>query len=402
MIPSTFPLNEIQRQVAVEKYKLLDTLPEESYDSITKLMAFICGTPISLITLLDKDRNFLKSHYGVPFAESPRDISFCGHAINSDQPLTIVEDSRKDERFFDNPLVTEHNAIFYAGAPLIDSKGYKLGTLCVFDSKPRTLSEDQKEALLALSKQVISLFEQRYQNFKLEATQQTLKSRNENLKKFAAIVSHDLKSPLANIVLLTELLQSENKNNFSKDSIEYLDILKESSLSLSEYIEGLLDFYRSDDIAKQKNSRFLLSEIVYEVKKMCSHKDAIEITIPENDLVISTNKPALTQILINLITNAIKYNNKEEVIIIIDAKETDRAYDFSISDNGIGMKPEFLNGIFDLFETLGVKDRYGNLGTGIGLATIKKIITTLGGDISVSSILDKGSTFKFQLPKSLI
>ncbi len=401
MILSTFPLNETQRQVAVEKYKLLDTLPEESYDSITKLMAFICGTPISLITLLDKDRNFLKSHYGVPFSESPRDISFCGHAINSDQPLTIIEDSRKDERFFDNPLVTEHNAIFYAGATLIDSKGYKLGTLCVFDSKPRTLSKDQKEALLALSKQVISLFEQRYQNFKLEETQQTLKSRNENLKKFAAIVSHDLKSPLANIVLLTELLQSENKNNFSKDSIEYLDILKESSLSLSEYIEGLLDFYRSDDIAKQQKSRFLLSEIVYEAKKICSQKDSVEITIPENDLVISTNKTALTQVFINLVTNAVKYNNKEEISIIIDAKETDKAYHFSISDNGIGMKSELISEIFDLFKTLGVKDRYGNSGTGIGLATIKKIITTLGGDISVSSIINEGSTFKFHLPKTL-
>ena len=120
MIAPDFPDNEIQRQTAVEKYMLLDTLPEDCYDNITALMAYVCETPISLVTLLDKKRNFLKSHHGIPFNEFPREISFCGHAINSDDMITIVEDARLDKRFVDNPLVTEYQAIFYAGVPLID------------------------------------------------------------------------------------------------------------------------------------------------------------------------------------------------------------------------------------------------------------------------------------------
>ncbi|WP_313791375.1 GAF domain-containing protein [Lacinutrix neustonica] len=94
-----------------------------------------------MVTLLDVDKNFLKSHYGVPFNDSPRDISFCGHAILTDDDIFIVEDSRKDKRFSDNPLVKDHNAIFYAGAPLVNAEGYKLGTLCVFDTKPRQITE---------------------------------------------------------------------------------------------------------------------------------------------------------------------------------------------------------------------------------------------------------------------
>jgi len=184
MIKPRTPKNEKQRQIAVEKYELLDTLPEEGYDNITSLVSYICDAPISLISLLDNDRNFLKSNHGVSFNESPRDLSFCGHAINSDDPITIIEDSRKDERFQDNPLVEKHQAIFYAGAPLIDSDGFKLGTLCVYDTKPKKLGEQQKKALLNMSKQVVSLFEQRYQNLKLAKLKDELEKRNKDLKKF--------------------------------------------------------------------------------------------------------------------------------------------------------------------------------------------------------------------------
>jgi len=91
MIEPEFPENEQQRQLAVERYDILDTMPEASFDNITSLMSQISGAPISLITMLDNDRNYLKSHHGVPFSESPRDISFCGHAINAPEGIMIVE-----------------------------------------------------------------------------------------------------------------------------------------------------------------------------------------------------------------------------------------------------------------------------------------------------------------------
>ena len=150
MIKPGFPKNELERVSCVKKYDLLDTLPESDFDNITSLVATICDVPISLITLLDTDRNFFKSHHGVDIQESPRDISFCGHAILQEDDIFIVEDSRKDIRFKDNPLVSDYKAIFYAGVPLKNKDGLALGTLCIYDHKPRQLTRLQKNALLQL------------------------------------------------------------------------------------------------------------------------------------------------------------------------------------------------------------------------------------------------------------
>src|SRR5690606_13470291 len=156
-----FPNDEAERLAELKKYNLLDTLSENDFDNITTLVATICDVPVSLITLLDSDRNFFKSHFGLDFNQSPRNISFCAHAILQNEEIFIVEDATKDERFMDNPLVNEAKAIFYAGVPLMNSAGFKLGTLCVFDHKPRILSEVQITALKSLAKQVVILFELR-------------------------------------------------------------------------------------------------------------------------------------------------------------------------------------------------------------------------------------------------
>ncbi|SEK49273.1 GAF sensor signal transduction histidine kinase [Aquimarina amphilecti] len=400
MIAPEYPNNEKYRQTAVEKYGLLDTLPEESYDNITSIMSYICDAPISLITLLDKDRNFLKSHYGIPFSESPRNISFCGHAINSDDPITIIKDSRVDERFEGNPLVTEHQAIFYAGAPLIDSDGFKLGTLCVYDVKPRELTREQKNALIAMSKQVVSLFEQRYQNLKLTQLSDKLEKRNEDLKKFASVVSHDLKSPLANIISLTELLEDDNKDNLNKESLQYLEYLRTSSYSLRDYIDGILKFYKSDDIIKNSKETIVIGHLLDELKKITDSEHKVEFNVSSSLKEIFANRTALMQILINLITNAIKYNSKSEIIIDINITEEENFYNFEIKDNGDGIPKDFLGKIFDLFTVVGVEDRDGNVGTGIGLATVKKIVRNLDGDISVASTEGTGSTFIFTISKT--
>ena len=219
MIPPKLPKNEKARQKAVEKYKLLDTYPEESYDNITSIIGYITEAPVSLITLLDNERNFFKSRQGVEFTESPRDISFCGHAIMAEAEITIIEDARLDERFYDNPLVTDQNAVFYAGVPLINPEGYRLGTLCIFDTKTRQLTDPQIKALKAMAKQVVILFENHFKNSQLLELQGRLERRNSDLKKFTDIVSHDIKSPLANIISLTDLLATENKDSLNDSRI---------------------------------------------------------------------------------------------------------------------------------------------------------------------------------------
>ncbi|MCM4173061.1 ATPase [Arenibacter sp. TNZ] len=397
-----FPDNEKQRQAAVEKYQLLDSLPEDHYDNITSMLSYICDTPISLITLLDKERNFLKSHHGVPFNESPREISFCGHAINSEDLVTIIEDARVDDRFFDNPLVTDHNVVFYAGAPLVDSDGFKLGTLCVFDHKPRMLTVKQLESLTSMSKQVVQLFELRYKNYKLTQFQAKLKNRNDDLKKFACIVSHDLKSPLANIISLTDLLEFENKDKLDKDSLQYLAYLKTSSYTLKNYIDGILEFYLSDDLLYLKQEKIDFESLILEISTITDTDDCVVLAHQNHSVQLMTNKAILMRILINLVTNSIKYSSKSKTRIEISLSDSDDFYEFSVEDNSDGIPQEHINKIFDLLSMTGVVDKYGNIGTGIGLATVKKLIQNLGGDINVSSIEGKGSTFKFTIAKVLL
>ncbi len=399
MIVPNYPTNEIARQAAVEKYQLLDTLEEDAYDNITALVSYVCDAPISLITLLDKDRNYLKSHHGVPFNESPRDISFCGHAINAETEITIIEDARKDERFQDNPLVSDYKAIFYAGAPLVDSDGFKLGTLCVYDHKPRQLNEQQISAIISMAKQVIHLFEQRYQNFKLERYQEDLKRRNENLEKFSGVVSHDLKSPLSNIISLTQLLEEENKNKLTGDSLTYLDYLKTSSCTLKEYIDGLLQFYKSDELLLEDFKAVDVTAFIRKITLISDAAHLAEISVNTTLEKLYLKEAPMLHVLTNLFTNAIKYNSKSKKQIVIDLTETEVAYEFTIADNADGIPETHLDKIFDLFTIVGQKDNEGNLGTGIGLATVKKIIESLGGTITVTSVPHEGSTFRFSIAK---
>lgn len=157
------PPNESRRIAALREYQLLDTPPEQSFDDITALAAAICRVPIAMMVLLDSERQWFKSRIGLNASETPRDHAFCAHAIMDTAPF-IVEDAINDPRFASNPLVTaDPNIRFYAGAPLIDSEGNALGTLCVIDREPRRLDAAQQKALQILARQTMSQMELRRQ-----------------------------------------------------------------------------------------------------------------------------------------------------------------------------------------------------------------------------------------------
>ncbi len=138
---------------------ILDTPAEKRFDELTKLAQMICGTPITLVSLVDTGRQWFKSKQGLEATETPRDVAFCAHAILADNAF-VVEDATIDDRFSDNPLVTGAPHVrAYLGYPLISSKGFRLGTLCAIDSTPRTFSADQIQAMKLLSRQVIALIE---------------------------------------------------------------------------------------------------------------------------------------------------------------------------------------------------------------------------------------------------
>ena len=170
----TSPPDETRRLESLRRYELLDTLPEQALDDLTALAAHICEAPISLISLVDEKRQWFKSKTGLAASETPRDVSFCAHALHQ-ADLFIVPDATTDERFADNPLVTGDPSIrFYAGAPLLTPEGQALGTLCVIDRVPRQLTESQEQALRVLSRQVMAHLELRRQTRELAARERLL------------------------------------------------------------------------------------------------------------------------------------------------------------------------------------------------------------------------------------
>ncbi|HVE55260.1 MAG TPA: response regulator [Pyrinomonadaceae bacterium] len=189
------------RLAALKKIQILDTLPEQEFDDITLLASQICETPIAAVSLIDEDRQWFKSRIGLEAVETPRNCAFCDYAIKGDE-LFVVSDAAEDLRFSANPLVTSDPHIrFYAGAPLTTSDGYKLGTLCVIDQKPRALSESQERALNALARSVMSLIETR------------------SLKNASANASEE---KTANIFSKTDAVDAKNTSFFNRYLKHYL------------------------------------------------------------------------------------------------------------------------------------------------------------------------------------
>ena len=165
---------DASRVAALKRYRILDTEPEPGYDEVTAIAAGICAAPIALVSLIDESRQWFKSRIGLDAPETPREMAFCHHAIQRSE-LFEVEDTHQDPRFRDNPLVTgSPNIRYYAGAPLVDPDGHRLGTLCVIDRRPRRMSKLQRQALQALARQVMSQLELRRALIETEAVRAQL------------------------------------------------------------------------------------------------------------------------------------------------------------------------------------------------------------------------------------
>jgi GAF domain-containing protein len=151
------------RAIALNRYAILDTEPEQSFDDLVTLASFVCRTPMAFLSLVDDHRQWFKSKVGVEVRETPIEVSICAYAIQQGkEDLFIVPDTLEDPRFRENPLVVKEPGIrFYAGAPLIDEDGFGLGTLCVADRQPRELTPEQEEALRSLRRLAVGQMELR-------------------------------------------------------------------------------------------------------------------------------------------------------------------------------------------------------------------------------------------------
>ncbi|MBD2773815.1 GAF domain-containing hybrid sensor histidine kinase/response regulator [Iningainema tapete] len=420
--------NEAARLQALLDYQILDTEPEVAFDELTHLAAYICKTPVALISLLDTNRQWFKSKIGLNVNQTPRDIAFCNHAIVQPNVL-IVTDALQDERFATNPLVTSPPHIrFYAGVPLITPEGYALGTLCVIDFKPREIKEQQLVALRMLGRQVMAQLELkrklsdlaycnsdrqqvRKQIIEQNTAQKKLESqlfrsqRLESIGILASGIAHDLNNILTPILMTAQLLQTQIQDERSRHllSIQVNNVKRGANL-----VKQVLSFARG---IEGKRTNVQVRHIILEIKQILTETfpKSIEVcTDISSELWTVFGDPTqLHQVLMNLCVNArdamadggILTISAENLVIDehyakmnLDAQEGCYIV-ITVSDTGTGIPPEIINRIFEPFFTT----KEVGKGTGLGLSTVIGIIKGYSGFVNVYSEVERGTRFKVYL-----
>lgn len=393
------PDNEQERLNALEQYNILDTLPEEAYDSITKLASYICQVPIAFISLIDANRQWFKSKVGFDVPQMHRSNSFCQYAIMGEDILEI-SDLKQDKRFATSPLVSGEAGIrFYVAAPLITPDGFALGTLCMLDTKPKKLSKDQMEAIHTLATSVVTQLVLRDQKKKLEEEKDKALQSARVKEQFLANMSHEIRTPLNGIMGLTNLLLA---SHLTDEQHTYLKYIKNAADNLLGIVNDILDYSKIESGSLTLQSvPFSISQLFESMIQFFTDKAEqkgleMEASLSQDIPDMLTGDPGrLKQVLSNILDNAIKFTESGKVVFHIHKEWQDSqkiTLLFKVTDTGIGIPEEKLSVIFESFTQVNNENsrKYG--GTGLGLAIAKRLVDAQAGKLWISSKENEGST----------
>ena len=387
MISAQLHPDEVNRIEQLLRYEVLDTQDEQAFDELTQLASTICGTEVSLITLVDQDRQWFKSKVGIDATETPREIAFCSHAILQ-EGIFEVPNASEDERFHDNPLVTGDPDIrFYAGAPLISPSGLPIGTLCVIDSSPKKLTDEQQLALNTLAKQVISQLELRLHNRQLARMQK-------NQEQLFAVVAHDLRSPFNGILGLSQILHEKANSLTPKRLAAVSDAILDSSLRVYQLLDELLQWSRSQlGAVKVEMKSILIAPLILDTVEFM--KDAFKLKqinvdqILDETLTVRGDPNLIKTIVRNLLANALKYT-PDKGSISIETLATADEVQIVIADTGSGIPEDLKSELFSK-PVVSHSGTRGESGNGLGLSICSDLAQKQGGHLSIDDTYNQGS-----------
>lgn len=517
------PENEAQRHKSLCELEILDSSPEARFDRITRVAICHFNVPIALVSLVDSERQWFKSRQGLDASETPRNISFCGHAI-LDDGIFYVPDTLNDARFSDNPLVTAAPKIrFYAGAPLRAPDGQRVGTLCIIDSQPRIFSADELSVLrdladcveaelerghLLLAKAELVNSEARIsaivetvvdgiitidsdgmihtfnpaaekvfgftenevvgknvtmlvpEPYRSEATEYLLnyfstgdkkamgighevvgqrkdgstfpmelaasemevngeymftgivrditeRMRLDRMKdEFISTVSHELRTPLTSICGALGLVLGKLPESLPDSLRQMLEMAERNSHRLTLLINDLLDLEKLEsDHLEFDLTRLDLIQVAQravEENEAFAYKHGVKLRMKTalTAALIDGDEYRLLQVFANLISNAVKFSPKDEVVEVSIESLAD-GFRVMVRDRGVGVPLEFANRIFERFAQADASDTRAKGGTGLGLSITQAIVERHEGYVGYESEPGKGALFYFDLPRGL-
>lgn len=384
---------------AVRRYDILDTPPDGAFDRITALAARLFDVPIAIVSVVDNDRIWFKSHYGLETEQIDRDPGLCASAILHDGPW-IVENASADPRALANPLVAGSFGLkFYAGVPLRTDDGFNLGTLCILDHKARELSPAEVTTLEDLAGMVMSELEVRLSSRKALAEA----SERAQLKDaFLGMLSHEFRTPVTTIYAAAQLL-SRDKVVMADARLRSLfpDIAAESE-RLLRLVDDLLVLTRLERGALEaEREPVLLQRVLPKVVDREQRRfdgRSVRVEVPTDLPPAMCDQTFLEQVLANLLSNAFKYSHPSSEVQV---EVVDRVSELEVRvrDRGIGMEPDELDSVFDLLYR-SPEARLVAPGAGVGLYVCRQLVETMGGQVWIAPKSGRGTSIAFTVPRA--
>jgi signal transduction histidine kinase len=421
-LPAPPPANEHERIRSLEHLGILDSVPEQGFDDIVLLATGLCDVPIALVSLVDNERQWFKACIGLDVRETHRDLAFCAHAILAPDEVLVVEDALCDPRFEHSALVLGPPYIrFYAGAPIRDDRGFALGTVCVIDTRPRTLTIAQHSALQALARQTASLLQLRLLSEQREQRARSLESelaqaqalgrqaeqflhhakRVSSLGMVAASIAHDFNNLLQALSASLQMIRLRARRpaeveRFSDAGMQAVD---QGRL----LVNHLLTSVRHDSpnlMCIDVNER--LESMRDVLLRTASDGVEFSMALAPPGTGVLCEEAQLSAAVINLLTNArdalggkgrIHITSRLVNLTQDEALAAGNYLLLSVSDDGPGIPEALAAQIFEPFFTT----KCAGKGTGLGLSQVMEFAQRAGGTVKVHTALGEGTTMNLYM-----